>query len=137
MNKKECKTIFIKNKNNKRGKNIKKNSDKDYFIIGAGKSFKEDENIFMYKNLNNFLLHGSNNFSGKDVISNYKLDNKFFYSYSNKPFIIINKPNYEEQKKIFFDDIISFKLILCKNQLNGIIKKIRFGINELHNLDSK
>ena len=104
MNKKECKTTFIKNKNNKtnnykRGKNVKKNSDNDYFIIGAGTSFKEDENIFMYKNLNNF--QDSNNFSGKEVISNYKLDNEFLYSYSNKPFTIINKPNYEVQKNIF------------------------------------
>ena len=39
-------------------------------------------------------------------------------------------------KKIFFDDIISFKLKLRKNQLNEIIKKIRLGINKL-NLDSK
>ena len=58
---------MIKNKNNKtnndkRGKNVKKNSDNDYFINGAVKSFKEDENVFIYKNLNNFLLHDSNNF---------------------------------------------------------------------------
>jgi len=53
----------------------------------------------MYKNLNNF--QDSNNFSGKEVISNYKLDNEFLYSYSNKPFTIINKPNYEVQKNIF------------------------------------
>lgn len=66
--------------NDKRGKNVKKNSYKDYFIIGAGKSSKEDENVFMYKNLNNYLLHGSNNFSWKVVISNYKLDNEFLYS---------------------------------------------------------
>jgi len=39
-------------------------------------------------------------------------------------------------KKIFFDDIISFKLKLRKNQLNEMIKKIRLGINEL-TLDSK
>jgi len=64
------------------------------------------------------------------------LDNEFLYSYNNKPFSIINNPNYEDKKKLFFDEIISFKLKLRKNQLNEIIKKIRLGINKL-NLDSK
>ena len=34
----------------KKGKKNKKNTDKDFFAIEDGKSFKEDENEFSYNN---------------------------------------------------------------------------------------